>query len=69
MDLSNNNVPQHFARPNINLFGESSQELPPYNMSVGSKPFSLFGAFGNNSFSLAAISVRGNPGYGKPHPI
>jgi hypothetical protein len=35
-------VPQHSVEPNINLFGEGSQELPPYNMSVGSTPFSLF---------------------------
>jgi hypothetical protein len=27
--------------------------------------FSLFGAFGNNNFSLAAISTGGNPSFGQ----
>jgi hypothetical protein len=38
-------------------------------MSIVLTPFSLFGAFGNNVFSLAVVSVGGNPGYGQPHPI
>jgi hypothetical protein len=62
-------VPQHSAGPNVNLFGTGSQALPPYNMSVGSTHFSLFIVFGNNSFSSAIISARGNPGYGQPHPV
>jgi hypothetical protein len=62
-------VPQHSVGPNINLFGEGSQALPPYNMLVGLKPFSLFDAFGNNTFSLASISAGGNPSYGQPHPV
>jgi hypothetical protein len=62
-------VPQHSVGPNVNLFGAGSQALPPYNMSVGSTPFSLFGAFGNNAFSSAVISAGGNPGYGQPHPV
>jgi hypothetical protein len=62
-------VPQHFVGPNVNLFEESSQEIPPYNMSVGSTTFSLLGTFGNNSFSSAVVSARGNPGYGQPHLV
>jgi hypothetical protein len=36
---------------------------------VGSTPFSLFGAFGNNAFSSAAFLTGGNPGYGQPNPM
>jgi hypothetical protein len=54
-------VPQHSVGPNINLFGVGSQALPPYNMSVGSTPFSLFDTFGNNTFSSAVIFSRGKP--------
>jgi hypothetical protein len=57
-------VHQHSVRPNVNLFGAGSQALPSYNMSVGSTLFSLFNAFGHNSFLSATISSRGNPGYG-----
>jgi hypothetical protein len=38
-------------------------------MSVGSTPFSLFGAFGNNAFPSAAFLTGGNPGYGQPIPM
>jgi hypothetical protein len=62
-------VPQHSARPNINLFGAGSQALPPYNMSNGLTPFSFFGTFGNNAFSSAVFSTGGNPDYGQPHPV
>jgi hypothetical protein len=62
-------VPQHSVGPNINLFGEGSQALTPYNMSVGSTPFSLFGTFGNNAFLSAIVLTGGNPSYGQPHPI
>jgi hypothetical protein len=44
------------------LFGAGSQGPPSHNMPVGSKPFSLFGAFGNNAFSSAAFPTGGNPG-------
>jgi hypothetical protein len=64
-----NDVPQHFVGPNVNLFGEGSQALPPYNMSVGSTHFSFFDVFGNNAFSLAVVSAGGNPSYGQPHPV
>jgi hypothetical protein len=50
-------------------FGVGSQGPPSHNMSVGSTPFSLFGAFGNNAFSLVAFPTRGNPGYGQPNPM
>jgi hypothetical protein len=62
-------VPQHFPRPNINFFGEGSQALPPYNMSVGLTPFSLFDAFGNNTLYSTVISVGANPSYGQTHPV
>jgi hypothetical protein len=62
-------VPQHSIGPNVNLFGAGSQELPPYNIQVGLTPFSLFIAFGNNSFSSAIISSEGNTSYGQQHPV
>jgi hypothetical protein len=62
-------VPRHSVGPNVKLFGAGSQTLPPCNMSVGSTPFSLFGAFGNNYFSLAVTSTGGNPGYRQPHLV
>jgi hypothetical protein len=62
-------VPQHSVRPNINLFGEGNQALPPYNMLVGSTPFYLFDTFGNNNFSSASILAKGTLGYGQPHPV
>jgi hypothetical protein len=51
------------------LFGAGSQGPPSHNMPVGSIPFSLFGAFGNNAFSSAAFSTGGNPGFGQPIPL
>jgi hypothetical protein len=36
---------------------------------VGSIPFSLFGAFGNNTFSSSSFSVGGNPIFGQPKPM
>jgi hypothetical protein len=38
-------------------------------MSVGLTPLSLFNMFGNNVFLSAAISVRGNLGYGQKNPM
>jgi hypothetical protein len=62
---------QHSTEPNVNYssFGEGSQGIPYYIMSVGSTPFSLFDAFGNNSFSSAVVSARGNPSYGQQNPM
>jgi hypothetical protein len=62
-------VPQHSVGPNVNFFGVGSQELPPYNMSIGLTPFSLFDMFGKNAFSSAIVSIGGNPSYGQPHPV
>jgi hypothetical protein len=62
-------VHQHPAEPNVNSFGAGSQEIPSYNMLVGSTPFSLFDAFGNNTFSSATISAGGNLGYGQQHLV
>jgi hypothetical protein len=36
---------------------------------VGSMHFSLFGAFGNNVFSLFSFSVGANPVFGQPNPM
>jgi hypothetical protein len=57
--------------PNVNYssFGAGSQGIPSYSMPVGSTPFSLFDAFGNNAFSSAVISTGGNPGYGQQNPM
>jgi hypothetical protein len=48
------------------LFGAGSQGPPSHNISVGSTPLSLFGAFGNNAFSSASFLTGGNPDYGQP---
>jgi hypothetical protein len=62
---------QHSIEPNVNYssFGAGSKELPSYNMSIDSTLFSLFDAFGNNSFSSAVVSVGGNPGYGQTNLV
>jgi hypothetical protein len=62
---------QHSTGPNINYSssGAGSQGLPSYSMLVGSTPFSLFDAFGNNAFSSASISAGGNPGFGSQNPV
>jgi hypothetical protein len=54
---------QHSVGPNVNYssFGAGSQGLPSYSMPVGSTPFSLFDAFGNNAFSSAVHLGRGKP--------
>jgi hypothetical protein len=51
------------------LFGAGSQGPPSHNMPVGSTPFSLFGAFGNNAFSSATFPTGGNPGFRQPIPM
>jgi hypothetical protein len=38
-------------------------------MLIGLTPFSLFGVFGNNTFSLVALLTGGNPGFGQPIPM
>jgi hypothetical protein len=62
---------QHPDGLNVNFssFGEGSQGLPSYSMSIGSTSFSLFNVFGSNAFSSAAISTKGNPGYGQQNPM
>jgi hypothetical protein len=62
---------QQSAGPNTHhsSFGAGSQGPPSHNMLVGSTPFSLFGAFGNNTFSSIAFPNGGNPGYGQPNPM
>jgi hypothetical protein len=51
------------------LFGAGSQGPPSHNMSVGSTPFSLFSAFGNNAFLSASFPTGGNPSYRQPIPM
>jgi hypothetical protein len=53
---------------NYNLFGEGSQGPSSSTTPMGSLSFSLFGMFGNNAFSSAAISTGGNPGFGSQNP-
>jgi hypothetical protein len=54
---------------NYNLFGAGSQGPSSNTTQVGSLSFSLFDAFGNNTFSSAVISVGGNPGFGQQNPV
>jgi len=54
---------------NYSLFGEDIQGPSSNTTSVGSMMFSLFGAVGNNAFSSAAISAKGNPGFGSQNPV
>jgi hypothetical protein len=54
---------------NYGSYGVSSQGLTSNSQPVGSTPFSLFGAFTNNSFSSVAFPTGGNPDYGKPNPM
>ena len=51
------------------LFGVGIQGPPSHNMPIGSTPFSLFGAFGNNAFLSVAFPTGGNPGFGQPIPM
>jgi hypothetical protein len=64
-------APQQSVGPNINynLFGVGSQGPSSYTTSVGSMSFSLFDAFGNNTFSSAVISAWGKPGFGQQNPV
>jgi hypothetical protein len=62
---------QHPIRPNANysLFGGGSLGPSSYTTSVGSMSFSLFGAFGNNTFSLTSFPTGGNPNFGQQNPV
>jgi hypothetical protein len=62
---------QHSTGPNTHhsLFGAGSQGQPSHSMLVGLTPFSLFRAFGNNTFSSSSFLTRGSPGYGQPNPM
>jgi hypothetical protein len=62
---------QHSAGPNVNYssFGGGSQGIPSYIMPIGSTPFSLINVFGNNAFSSATISTKGNPDYGQQNLV
>jgi hypothetical protein len=46
---------------NSSLFNGGSHGPQSYMTLVVSMPFSLFSAFGNNSFSSSSFSVGGNP--------
>jgi hypothetical protein len=48
---------------------EGVMGLKSYMTLVGSMPFSLFGAFGNNTFSSSSFSSGGNPIFGQPNPM
>jgi hypothetical protein len=54
---------------NYSLFGGGSLGPLSYTTSVGSMSFSLFGAFGNNSFSSAIVSTGGNLIFGQQNPV
>jgi hypothetical protein len=51
------------------LLGAGSQGPPSHNMPVGSTPFFLFGAFGNNAFSSTTFPTGGNPNFRQPIPM
>jgi hypothetical protein len=51
------------------LFGEGIQGPPSHNILAGLTPFYFFGVFGNNTFSSASFSTRGNPSFGQPIPM
>jgi hypothetical protein len=54
---------------NYNFFGAGRLGLSSYKTLVGSMSFSLFDAFGNKSFSSAAVSVGGNPSFGQQNLV
>jgi hypothetical protein len=51
------------------LFSGGSHGPESYMNSVGSMPFSLFGALKNNAFSSSAFSLGGNPFFNQPKPM
>jgi hypothetical protein len=61
---------QQSTRPptHHSLFGAGSRGPPCHNMPVGSTPFYLFNAFGNNTFSSSSFPIGRNLGYGQPIP-
>jgi hypothetical protein len=67
--LGGNHQPSARPPSHHSLFGAGSQGPPTHNMSVGSTPFYLFGAFSNNVFSSATFPTGGNPNYGPPIPM
>jgi len=62
---------QQPIRPNsnYNLFGGGSLGTLSYTTPVGSMPFSLLGAFGNNDFSSVSFSTWGNPNFGQKNLV
>jgi hypothetical protein len=54
---------------NYSLFSGGSLGPSSYTTSVGSMSFSLFGAFGNNTFSSTAFPTGGNPSFGQQNPV
>jgi hypothetical protein len=54
---------------NSSFFSGGSHGNQYYINLVGSMPFSLFDAFGNNSFSLSCLSAGGNIIFGQPKPM
>jgi hypothetical protein len=62
---------QQSVRPpaHHSLFGAGIQGPPSHNMSVGSTPFSLFGAFGNNAFLSTAFPTGGNLDFEQSIPM
>jgi hypothetical protein len=64
-------APQQLISPNMNynLFEAGIQGPHSYTTSLGSMSFSLFSAFGNNSFLSAVISAGGNPGFGPQNHV
>jgi hypothetical protein len=63
--------PQQPVEPNMNYSLLRAGSLGPYSYTtlVGSMSFSLFDAFGNNSFSSTTIPARGKLGFGPQNPV
>jgi hypothetical protein len=59
--LGGTHLPSTGPPAHHSLFGAGSQGPPSHNMSVGSTPFSLFSAFGNNAFSSASFPTGAIP--------
>jgi hypothetical protein len=62
---------QQPIRPNANysLFSGGIQGPSSYTTLVGSMSFSLFGAFGNNSFTFYSFSTGGNPVFSQQNHV
>jgi hypothetical protein len=61
---------QQSIEPNTNysLFSRGNHGPSSYTTLVGSMPFSLFNAFGKNTFSSSDFSIGGNPTSGQQNP-